>query len=280
MTTNKTTKLKTCYVSLTSPEFQLKLLEGAAKGKKVFDTFWDNDYNPHQKLLWYSISKEIHICELKGNLDLLIYRGRELAAKLKDKEALHQKALQIYLNIMEINHRKSRKENSNKPQDTLTTPRSEMYKSDSSLSILISRPDRFASGADSLQGEPSEQSYKGEGKRSIWGSHAESLQDKSTTSNQCQIGPEPYDECKIASDEERSRYISLEIDEATQPGSVKWSKKRKENEIRINTLRSDSSASLGFMVDLVDKKEEVMYFDLCRRLSVESFKGDFVKPIQ
>jgi len=286
MTTNKTPTVKTAYVSLellTSPEFQLKLLEGATKGKKVFDTFWDNDYTYQQKLLWDSISKEVHIWETEGNLDLLIYRGRQLAAKLKDEGALHQQALQIYLNILEISRRKSRKENSNKPQDTLTTPVTDFNKSESSLSILTLRPDPFATGADSLQGEPSiEQSYKGEGKRSIWGSHAESLPDKSTTSYQCQIAPEPYDDCKIASDEERSRersrYISIEIDEASQPGSVKWSKKRKENEIRISNLRSDS---IGFpMVDLIDEKEDEIKFDIGRRLSVETFKGDFVKPIQ
>jgi len=234
MTTNKTPTVKTAYVSLellTTPEFQLKLLEGATKGKKVFDTFWDEDYNSHQKLLWDTISKEVHKWETEGNLDLLIYRGRQLAANLKDEGALKHRALQIYLNILEMSRRKSRKENSNKPQDTLATPVSEIHKSESPLSLLTLRPDPFATGPDSLQGETStEQSYIGEGKLSIWGSHAESIVDKSTPSYWCQIAPEPYDDCKITSEEERSRertrYFSIEIDEASQPGSVKWSKKK------------------------------------------------------
>jgi len=34
------------------------------------------------------------------------------------------------------------------------------------------------------------------------------------------------------------------------------------------------------MVDLIDEKEDEIKFDISRRLSVETFKGDFVKPIQ
>lgn len=280
MKKNKTPTVKTAYVPLellTSPEFQLKLLEGATKGKKVFDTFWDDDYNNQQKLLWDSISKEVHIWETEGNLDLLIYRGRQLAAKLKDEEgALRHKALQIYLNILEISRRKSRKENY-KNQDNLATPISDFNKSESPLSLLALRPEQFATGIDSLQGEPSmEPSYKGEGKRSIWGSHAESLPDKSDKSMtyQCQIMPESYDDCKIPSDDERSRFISIELDMETQPGSKQWSKK-KEN--RKQRGRSDS---LGFTVELIDEKDDEIQFDLGRRLSVEIFKGDFAEPIQ
>jgi len=257
---------------LTSPEFELKLLEVATKGKKVFDKVLDSGYNPHQKRLYYDIWKEVQIWETEGNLDLLVSRVRQLVIKLKYDEALHRRSLHIYINILEICRRESRKESSNKPESTRATRVSEIHKSESPLSVS------FATGPYSLQGEPSlEQSYKGE-RRSIWGSHAESLPDKSATTYHCHIAPEPYDEFKIASDEERSRYISIEIDEATQPGSVKWSKKRKENEIWISNQRSDS---LGFpMVDLIDEEEDEIKFNIGRRLSVRTFKGNFVKPIK
>jgi len=273
MTTNKT---PTSLELLTSAEFQLKLLEGATKGRKVFDTLWDNDYNNEQKLLWHTISKEVNIWETEGNLDSLIYRGRQLAVKLKFEEALRDRALQIYLCILEINRRKSRDENSDKTQDNLVTPISDFNKSEPRLSLFSLHQDHFAIGIDSLQGEPSmEQSYKGEEKWSIWGSHA-SLLDKSDKSMtyQCQFSPELNDDRKIASDGERSRFTSIELDMETQPGSKLWSKKLE------NRKQRGQSDSLDFAIELIDEKEDEIIIHVGRRLSVESFKGDFAEPIQ
>jgi len=248
---------------LTSPEFELKLLEGASKGKKIFDTLWDNAYNVQQQLLWHEISQEVEVWEKKGNLDLLLARGRQLAVKFKDlkddEKSYHLRALQIYCHFLEVSRRKSRQK-----------PRRE------TLSLLTLRPDPFATG-DSLQGEPSiEPSYNREGKRSALGSCFDSIDEKSRTV-ETPIPRESLDDYKRPSGDERGRIMSIEIDEASQPGSLQWSKKKQR---LANKNLLDPFGWDDVQIDLMDEHEDEVKSQCGRRLTAETFEGDFEEPIE
>jgi hypothetical protein len=249
MITNKLPAAKAAYVDsylrraslglLTTPEFQLKLLEGAIKGKKIFDTLWDNNYEVQQQLLWHEISQEVEVWQNEGNLEMLLTRGRRLAVKLKEEKALHVRALKIYCQILEISRRKNL--------------------ADSQQFLAVE------------WGEP-EHSIR-EGKSSVLSIHA----DPSARMYEYPVSFDYWDDCKIASEEERGCSMSTEIDEATQPGSVQWSKKKQQRLAKpgIGDLGWD-----GLKIKLIQENEDEVKYEDGRRLTVDSFKGDFHEPIQ
>jgi len=252
---------------LTSPEFQLQLLEAAAKGIKVFDTYWDNDYDVEKQLLWHEISQELEIWEKKGNLDLLIFRGRQLAVKLKDEEeGLHLRALKIYCKFLELSSAKHRDFNAKRTISqnsfdidklSINPAYREAYKAESFSSIARGDP---------LQGEPSffEADYL-EGKMDR-GSRAESQPEDRLNHH------EFFDDHKFQSENERGRLMSIsDVDEENQPGSVKWHKKESANKNKDDPLGWEE-----LKIELINDEDEIKNSPAIRnRLSVENFKGDF-----
>jgi len=231
----------------TSPEFELKLLEGALKGKKTFNAIWNRKaWNVQQQLLWYEISQEVEVWEKNRSVDLLLARGRKLEVKLKnlknENDRLHSRALKLCNQCQEISQ-------TSKPN---------------SLSLFTLRPGKVDS-VGSLQGEPSE---------SVRGSHAESPE--KSRSWEYPTLRESNEDCKIQSEDERDRIYTTEIDQASQPGSVQWS--RKKEQLRAKKNLSDPSGWV--QIDILDGTEDEIKYDTGKRPSVDLFKGNFEKPIQ
>lgn len=245
---------------ITSPEFELKLLEGALKGKKTFNAFWNpKAWNVQQQLLWYEISQEVDEWEKNGNVDLLLTRGRKLKVKLKwiknEGDGLNSRALKLCNQFLENSQ-------TSKPD---------------SHSLFTLRRGKFGS-VGSLQGEPSVQSVEPcnnrEGKQSVRGSWAESPEQ--SRSWEYPNARESNEDCKIQSEDERDRIYTTEIDLASQPGSVQWSTKKEQ--VRAQKSLSDPSGWL--QIDILDGNEDEIKNDSGKRPSVDLFKGNFEKPIQ
>jgi len=253
----------------TSPEFHLQLLEGAAKGRKVFNTHWDDDYNVEKQLLWHEISQEVEIWEKEGSLDLLIFRGRQLAVKLKDQgEGLHLRALKVYCKFLEIS---SAKHCNFKPKGTPKERSIDLEKFSFNPSYLeANKAESFSSIArgDPLQGEPSF-------------FEPDNLEGKMDRGSRAESQPEDrlyHDDHKFKRENERSRLMSIsDLDEENQPGSVKWHKK-----VSAHGNKDDPLGWEELKIELVnDEKDEVKNSPaIGNRLSVENFKGDFRETIK
>jgi len=256
---------------LTSPEFQLQLLEGAAKGRKVFDTYWHDDYDVEKQLLWHEISQEIEIWEKKGNLDLLIFRGRQLAVKLKDhEEGLHLRALKIYCKFLEFS---SAKHCNFKAKGTPSESSVDLEKLSFSPAYLEANKAESNSSlarGDPLQGEPSFEPDNLEGKMDR-GSRAESQPEERLNHH------EFFEDHKFQSENERGRLMSIsDLDEENQPGSVKWHKKESANRNKDDPLGWEE-----LKIELINDEDEIKNSPATgNRLSVENFKGDFRETIK
>jgi len=261
MESNRKANMKTTFVEaytpqrkrkeslglMTSPEFELKLLEGALKGKKTFDAFRRNRkaWSVQQQVLWYEISDDVKEWRKNRKVDLVLARARKLEKKLKtlknEDDGLHSRALKLCNQFQEIQ-----------------TPKLD------SLSLFTLRPGKFDS-AGSLQGEPSE---------SVRGSNAESPE--KSRSWEYPNAKESNEDCKIQSEDERDRIYTTEIDQASQPGSVQWS--RKKEQLRAEKKLSDPSGWV--QIDILDGTDDEIKYDTGKRPSVDLFKGNFEKPIQ
>jgi len=84
--------------------FELKLLEAAVKGKETFLKLTKEEKTDKNKeKLWLEILHEIETCEKNGP-KVLQERGRRLVVRWKDVEELHQRALIVYRDFLDLNH--------------------------------------------------------------------------------------------------------------------------------------------------------------------------------
>jgi len=98
----------------TLPEFELGLLEVAVKGSKFFLEFYKKhsgkwDINMH--VLWHEFSGDFEHLDKQNNIGPLMNRARDVVSKLSSREnSLHERALRIYLHIMQISRAASGEE--------------------------------------------------------------------------------------------------------------------------------------------------------------------------
>jgi len=69
-----------------SPVFQLRLLEGAAKGKRALKTFRDDDLTIPQQVLWHEVLRDVEIWEETGSVEPLIERVGKLSQQLEERD--------------------------------------------------------------------------------------------------------------------------------------------------------------------------------------------------
>jgi len=95
----------------TTATFELQLLEVAVKGKKAFESClnkespsWDID----EQVMSLEILQEIKLWEKDENCNLLLERARSLVVRMKDHRSVHQRALLIYRDFLNVSLTRSR----------------------------------------------------------------------------------------------------------------------------------------------------------------------------
>jgi len=79
--------------------FELKLLEAAVKGRKVFESTWNEEATIYEQVMFLEILQEILLWEKDGCCKLLQDRARNLVVRLKDHK-LHRQALVVYRDFL------------------------------------------------------------------------------------------------------------------------------------------------------------------------------------
>jgi len=80
--------------------FELKLLEAAVKGRKIFESTWNEKATIYEQVMFLEILQEINVWEKDGCCKLLQDRARNLVVRLKAHKNLHQKALVVYRDFL------------------------------------------------------------------------------------------------------------------------------------------------------------------------------------
>jgi len=87
-------------------DFELKLLETALKGKKVFESFWEKEsaeYDVRKRVICLEILLELEAWEKDGNLDPLERRVNELVQRLKRVDInMYNRGMVVYGGILEF----------------------------------------------------------------------------------------------------------------------------------------------------------------------------------
>jgi len=94
----------TCLGLQTSDSYELLLLEVACRGRKVFESSWNQKATIDEQVMFLEILEEIQLWEKAGCNNLLVERARKLVVRMKDHGSFHQRALVVYRDILCLGH--------------------------------------------------------------------------------------------------------------------------------------------------------------------------------
>jgi len=237
-----------------SPVFQLRLLEGAAKGKRALKTFRDDDLTIPQQVLWHEVLRDVEIWEETGSVEPLIERVGKLSQQLEERDQdLSERATRVCSSFSDS------KKYQEKPPLLLDID---------STSLLLSPTLR--DGPQDLPGEPTYSDEKiSESQSCVDIDYDQEMLARSTS----------FDHSKWKLNFERDRLLSKGED--SQPGSVKWclllKKSSSEDESKLKNhfdekVREQKSSRLNVLSKVVEHKPAGIVLD--------EFQGeDFQKKI-
>jgi len=87
---------------LTPISFELQLLKLAVRGRKVFEGTWNKNATIGEQVMFLEILQEIKLWENDGCSKLLLERARNLVVRMKDHRSLHQQALVVYRDLLNL----------------------------------------------------------------------------------------------------------------------------------------------------------------------------------
>jgi len=91
-----------CLGLETPLSFELKLLEVAVRGKKVFEGTWNEEATIYEQVMFLEILQEINLQEKEGCSKLLLDRARNLVIRMKAYKSLHQRAMVVYRDFLNL----------------------------------------------------------------------------------------------------------------------------------------------------------------------------------
>jgi len=111
---------------VTATTFELHLLEVAVKGKKAYESYLNKEspiYTIDEQVMSLEILQEVKLWAKNGNRNFLVDRARDQVVRMKDHKSLHNRALVMYRDILNLSLARSRSHESTKTLSSLCRTR-------------------------------------------------------------------------------------------------------------------------------------------------------------